>query len=161
MKKKKQLLLSFGEKMRSWVEYSQTYSVVTCGGAVQVQAELSSAAQEEIDLMSAVITGAAAGRRVNRPQLDQLERLTISFIRSHVGSMGLLPISFKFWPLTLLWYPKEPLTTGFLFEDDLIHHHHHTGSAGALLAACRLSHGHNGKVLWHQKHWGWGWYPFC
>lgn len=63
---------------------------------VQVQAELSSAAQEEIDLMSAVITGAAAGRRVNRPQLDQLERLTISFIRSHVGSMGLLPISFKF-----------------------------------------------------------------
>ena len=37
---------------------------------------------------------------VNRPQLDQVERLTISFIRSHVGSMGLLPISSKFWPLT-------------------------------------------------------------
>ena len=80
---------------------------------VQVQAELSSAAQEEIDLMSAVITGAAAGRRVNRPQLDQLERLTISFIRSHVGSityfLGRDPL-----PL------KEPLITGFLFDVDLI-----------------------------------------
>ena len=90
------LLLLFGEKMRSAVS-SKTYCIVTCGGAgAAVQAEPSSAAQEEIDLMSAVITGAAAGRRVNRPQLDQLERLTISFIRSHVGSMGLLPISFKF-----------------------------------------------------------------
>ena len=79
-------------KDEEYSEYSKTYG----SGAVQVQAELSSAAQEEIDLMSAVITGAAAGRRVNRPQLDQLERLTISFIRSHVGSMGLLPISSKF-----------------------------------------------------------------
>ena len=46
---------------------------------------------------------------VNRPQLDQLERLTISFIRSHVGSityfLGRDPL-----PL------KEPLITGFLFE---------------------------------------------
>ena len=81
-------------KDEEYSEYSKTYG----SGAVQCSAgaELSSAAQEEIDLMSAVITGAAAGRRVNRPQLDQLERLTISFIRSHVGSMGLLPISFKF-----------------------------------------------------------------
>ena len=61
------------------------------------------------------------GTGVNRPQLDQVERLTISFIRSHVGSMGLLPISSKFWPLTssLVAY-KEPLITEFLFEDDLI-----------------------------------------
>ena len=91
MKKKK--LLLFGEKMRSIVSIVRRMAQVQCSA---VQAELSSAAQEEIDLMSAVITGAAAGRRVNRPQLDQLERLTISFIRSHVGSMGLLPISFKF-----------------------------------------------------------------
>ena len=42
---------------------SKTYCIVTCGGAgAAVQAELGSAAQEEIDLMSAVITGAAAGR---------------------------------------------------------------------------------------------------
>ena len=50
---------------------------------------------------------------VNRPQLDQLERLTISFIRSHVGSityfLGRDPL-----PL------KEPLITGFLFDVDLI-----------------------------------------
>ncbi len=66
------------------------------------------AALEEIDKMSLCPTrtpGTAGqagpgcqhtGTGVNRPQLDQLERLTISFIRSHVGSMGLLPISSKF-----------------------------------------------------------------
>ena len=66
------------------------------------------AAAEEIDLMSlclshphqAVSGSRDTGTGVNRPQLDQVERLTISFIRSHVGSMGLLPISSKFWPST-------------------------------------------------------------
>ena len=62
VKKKMKLLLLLGEKMRSAVS-SKTYCIVTCGGAgAAVQAELGSAAQEEIDLMSAVITGAAAGR---------------------------------------------------------------------------------------------------
>ena len=72
-----------------------------------------------ISVMVPVSSGSQAkpnAPEVNRPQLDQLERLTISFIRSHVGSityfLGRDPL-----PL------KEPLITGFLFELDLIPPH--------------------------------------